>query len=234
MSAVWHEPSVLSGATEQDAERLRHLGEWSPASFAREQIRGLVRQVFFASAARSVRQVVFSAAEPETDVRSICRGVGRALALETAGSVAVAGGHPRLLLGRKGHDEQMAGPEAPSGGRPLKEIATRLGGNLWLIPALGCGDGESPTAASLQSYLGQIRREFEYSIVQAPPAGESNDATVMGQFADGIILVLSAHHTRRVSARRIKESLAGAQARVLGTVLSDRVFPIPEAIYRRL
>jgi Mrp family chromosome partitioning ATPase len=56
----------------------------------------------------------------------------------------------------------------------------------------------------------------------------------MAQFADGIILVLSARHTRRVTACKIKETLQAAQARLLGTVLSDRVFPIPEAIYRRL
>jgi len=54
------------------------------------------------------------------------------------------------------------------------------------------------------------------------------------QFADGIILVVSAHRTRRIAARKIKEVLEAAQARILGTVLSDRIFPIPEGIYRRL
>ena len=56
----------------------------------------------------------------------------------------------------------------------------------------------------------------------------------MAQFADGIILVLSAQHSRRVTARKIKDGLDGAQARVLGIVLSDRLFPIPAGIYRRL
>ncbi len=90
------------------------------------------------------------------------------------------------------------------------------------------------TAVGLHSYLGAVRREFDYSILEGPPAGESNEATSMAQFADGIILVLSAGSTRRVVARRIKEMLEAAQARVLGTVLTDRVFPIPERIYRRL
>jgi Mrp family chromosome partitioning ATPase len=56
----------------------------------------------------------------------------------------------------------------------------------------------------------------------------------MAQLADGIVLVLSAQHTRRITARKVKEQLEAAQARFLGTVLSDRVFPIPERIYRRL
>src|SRR5258708_26835679 len=56
----------------------------------------------------------------------------------------------------------------------------------------------------------------------------------MGQLADGVILVLSAQRTRRVTARNVKEGLERAEARILGTVLSDRDFPIPERIYRRV
>jgi Mrp family chromosome partitioning ATPase len=56
----------------------------------------------------------------------------------------------------------------------------------------------------------------------------------MAQFADGIILVLSAKNTRRVTARKVAKTLDGAQARLLGTVLTDREFPIPERLYRRL
>jgi Mrp family chromosome partitioning ATPase len=56
----------------------------------------------------------------------------------------------------------------------------------------------------------------------------------MAQFADGIILVLSALRTRRATALRAKEMLEGAHARLLGTILTDRVFPIPESLYRRL
>ena len=64
---------------------------WNQDGFAREQIRGLVRQVFFSSGEKPARQVVVSAMEPESDVKNICRLVGEALALETAGSIAVAG-----------------------------------------------------------------------------------------------------------------------------------------------
>jgi Mrp family chromosome partitioning ATPase len=115
----------------------------------------------------------------------------------------------------------------------LRRISTRVGGNLWLVPGSAAVE-QQRTAASLHSYLGELRREFEYSIVEAPPAGEFNDTIAMAQFADGIILVLSAGCTRKVTARKVKQILEGAQVRVLGTILSDRIFAIPEAIYRRL
>jgi Mrp family chromosome partitioning ATPase len=172
-----------------------------------------------------VRQVVFSAVEADTDVRGLCRRVGEALAREASNNVAVVGADLPALL----NPDRVVDSVIPSGLRPLQRIATRLDDNLWLVPRAGKG-----SIASLHSYLGEVRREFEYSIVEGPSAAESDEAAAMAQFADGIVLVLSAHRTRRVTARKVKEALETAQARILGTVLSDRMFPMPEGIYRRL
>jgi hypothetical protein len=210
-----------------DSRTVAVAAGWNPEDFGREQIRSLVRQVFFAKRERLVRQVVFSAFDPQTDVKSICLRVGVALALETEGSVTVVGDHPQIL-----RDTETNLPKI-DGSVPLRQAATRLRGNLWLVP--GSAKDESRRATpSLHSYLGEMRKEFEYSILEGPPAGESNETAAMAQFADGIILVLSAHRTRRIVARKAKERLEAGQARILGVVLTDRVFPIPEGIYRRL
>jgi len=212
---------------------VREAGGWNPESFAREQIRGLVRQVFFSNVERPVRQVVFSALGPETEVKAICRRVGEALALETPGSIGVVGEWSQAIRDAEMYPAERIEHPPAAGSNPLQQAAARVRGNLWLVPPAR-KDGDQGNTARLHSYLGQVRREFEYSIVEGPPAGESNEAMAMAQFADGIILVLSAHRTRRVAARRAKEMLEAAQGRVLGTVLSDRIFPIPEGIYRRL
>jgi len=196
--------------------------KWTPESFAKEQMLGLVRQVFFANTTRPVRQVVLSAVEAETDVSQICREMGDMLALETFGSVVVVGRRSRFSI-----DEEASGSAhdfaSQFANRPLRRIATLVRSNLWLAPSLE-SNGASVTAASLHSYLGEIRREFEYSIVEARPAGESNETTALAQFADGIILVLSAMRTRRATALKAKEMLERAHARLLGTVLTDRSF----------
>jgi hypothetical protein len=202
---------------------------WNPDSYARAQIRGLVRQVFFAGAPHSVRQVVFSPIEADAGVRAICRRVGEALARETASSVAVLSANSRLLV----NSDRLTDPSPRENLRPLQRIATRVRDNLWLVPHSRPDIGPG-SASSLLSFLAELRREFEYSIVEAPPASESIEAATMGQFADGIILVLAAHRTRRVIARKVKEMLEGSHVRVLGTILSERVFPVPEGIYRRL
>lgn len=235
MNAGLFESPDLTRSQEREDSRpqeksLRHASGWSPEAFAQEQIRGLVRKVFFSNAARPVRQLVLSAVEPDTNVRSICRRVGEALAQETLGHVAVVGEDWRAL--RDLEHESRGEEQAAFPGMPLHRIGSRVRGNLWLVP--GAASGTQDTTASLHSYLGEVRREFEYSIVEGRSAGESNETAVMAQFADGIILVLSAQRTRRATAYKIKEMLEGAQANLLGTVLSDRLFPVPEAIYRRL
>jgi len=211
-----------------DAETVRQPRGWSLENFAREQIRGLVLRTFFSGGARPVRQVVFSALEQETDVRSLCWRVGETLSRETSGGVAIVGRYPRLI-----QRETPFEPDNKQQNMPLRQSAMRIRGNLWLVPDWMRGD-DPITATSLHSFLGEVRSQFEYSIVQGPPAGESNQTAAMAQLADGIILVLSAQRSRRAAARKVKEMLEAAQARLLGTVLGDRAFPIPEAIYRRL
>ena len=211
----------------------QQAGGWTLEDFAQEQIQGLVRQVFFSNAERAVRQVVFSAVEPETDVRNLCRQVAEALAFETADTVAVAGEYPEILRDSDADQEDMAA-RVPRDDSPfLRQDGTRVRGNLWMVPAAK-KNAERFTTVELHSYLCAMRREFKYSIVAGPPARESNQATAMARFADGIILVLTAQRTRRNTALKIMEVLETAQARILGTVLSERVFPIPERIYRRL
>jgi hypothetical protein len=216
-------------ATTQDVMSQRCVTDWDPANFAAEQIRGLVRQVFFSSETRHVRQVVFSAVDADTDVRAICRRVGEALTLETAEKIAVVGAYPKVVADA---DDPPQTPEIDRASILRRHGASRLRGNLWLVPSEVSRAG-APTA-SLHSLVCDLRREFEFSIVEAPPACESNSAAAMAQLADGIVLVLSASRTRRHAARKTKEILEAAQARVLGLVLTDRPFPIPAKIYRWL
>ncbi len=213
----------------QQVEVFCATNDWSREDFAREQIRGLVQRVFFASGGRPVTQVVFSAAEPQTDVAGICEQVGWALALETSAHIAVVG------------REKRAGGTARDGpwnaGRAaIKSWSTQTAANLWRVPGFAgreCNE-ESGTGRFWSSWLAELRSEFEYAVVQGPAAGISSEAALMGQLTDGIILVVGAHSTRRATARKIKETLEGAQSRILGTVLSERRFPVPERIYRRL
>ena len=232
-AGVWSASTIGRAEEKKSPSIVEHVvhpvERWNPERFAQEQIRGLVRKVFSQCSDRPIRQVVLSAIGPETDISDICRRIGETLADEDAGDVVidtghlwVAGNESRCTDSSNYADRRIAKP---------RQRAVRLRRNLWLMPQRDGGE-ERFNTSFLHLYLSDLRREFAYSIVAAPAAGESHEARAMAQFADGIILVLSAQHTRRIAARKFKDALD--HVHMLGTVLCDREFPVPEGIYRRL
>jgi len=208
----------------REIRALRPLNSWNPERFAQAQVRGLVRKVFLSSDA--VRQVVLSAIEPDTEVRSVCRRIGEELARENVGDVAVVERVRRIPRG-------TVADAAPNEHRDaMRPCANRIRENLWL--ASGPLSDNHVALEELHSHLSGLKRDFEFSILEVAPVGHSDEAIVSARAADGIILVLSARHTRRVTASSVKQMLALANVRILGAVLADRTFPIPEKIYQRL
>jgi hypothetical protein len=206
----------------------RKIGHWNPDDFACEQIRGLVRRVFFLSGNRPVKQVVFSPAESHIDVSYICTQVAQALALETRSQVA--------LVDREEGVTDITSSRPRSAIASIQSRSTQMAVNLWRVPRIKLGECSKDSGMGIYwlSCLAELRNEFEYAVIQGPAAGTSSEAALLGQLTDGIILVLGANRTRRATALKIKESLEGTQSRILGTVLSERTFPIPERIYRHL
>jgi len=81
--------------------------------------------------------------------------------------------------------------------------------------------------------LAELGREFDYLLIDSPALSICNDAVVLGCASDGVVMVLKANSSRRESAKKALDELQTARARVLGAVLNQRTFPIPESIYRK-
>jgi hypothetical protein len=208
--------------------RAREADVWNPEDFAREQIRSMVQRVFFASGVPPVRQVVFTAMGPNADVAGLCDQVGKALSLETSADVAVVGREP--LQAETGH------PRPQHEGSTIKCWSRQTAANLWRVPQFGLREygEESGTGQYWASCLTRLRNEFEYAVIQGPAADVSGEFALLGQLADGIILVIEAHISRKAIARKLKKTLETTRSRILGTVLTGRRFPVPYGIYRRL
>jgi len=108
--------------------------------------------------------------------------------------------------------------------------------NLWL---LSCGSLASEStgllnSGSMKARVAELRKEFDYVLLDSPPLNTYSDGIAMGQLADGLVLVLEANSTRREAAARVTENLRAAQIKILGAVLNKRTFPIPETFYNLL
>jgi len=203
---------------------------WDPEAFADEQTRGLVRQVFLSGWPTPARQVVFSAVHESTNIGELCMQVATALAEEVRSDVCLVGADAGGRIFEETRDDSRYRRTG------LRSKSGQVSSNLWTVPQDVLWEKQPGTSAvpGLCRQLEELKREFEYCVIQGPAAGTHRRAALLGQLCDGVVLVLQADSTRRIAAQRTRELLASAGVQVLGTILCDRKFPIPDAIYRRL
>ncbi|HKS76733.1 MAG TPA: hypothetical protein VJQ82_26190 [Terriglobales bacterium] len=208
-------------------------GRWNSDRFAAEQIRGLVLQVFLSRLRRSCRQVVLTAVDAATDLGELCCEVGRVLATESGKKVCIVTQQScqqgECGLGNESSKLSFEYRTAEA----LGGSSRRISNGLWQLPTTALwGESEVEFAADvLRRRLDQLRTEFDFSVIQAPAAGRDGTAALLGQMTDGVILVLEAHRTRRLAAQKALTRLRAADVPLLGLVLSQRTFPIPERLY---
>jgi succinoglycan biosynthesis transport protein ExoP len=210
---------------------------WDPQRFATEQIYGLVRKIFLVPGPREARQVVFSAVDTDTDIGGLCLEVGHVLSEQVANSVCVVETDRAVSEFENGSGGKTSKPILHHGvSEGLRKSSRQLSSRLWLVPSevFWGGHDEIGPADVLRGRLDRLRAQFDYCVIQAPAAGMYGTSAQLGRLSDGVILVLKAHSTRRLAAQRAQSNLRAAGARLLGTVLSERTFPIPERLYRRL
>ncbi len=195
-------------------------------------------QRLFPQAGRPNEPKVVSFCGIEHDERSswICARAAEALAERVDTSVCIVDANlwsPRLHVpGPSQH--QMGLAEAVTMKSPIQNFATPLGENLWLIPSGFVKPGCYTSLERYRERFAELRRVFDYVLISTPVLSRETEATFIGQLADGVVLIVEAHHDRRATLRRAKEQLESAQVRILGAVLDQRTFPIPERLYQRL
>jgi len=190
-----------------------------------EQIHALVQRLFFRRQSEPVRHVGFSAVEPSTETATICLEAARALAEEDRYDVGLIDAHPTSVSLQT--QLQIPSPNCAEAPWP---IAPRL----WMVPRqswLPDASGERLTDQNL-SRLRELTAEFDFSILWCAPVSWLTAS--IGRTCDGLVLVLTANKTRRLVAAQIKDQLSKAQVPLLGTVLAERRFPVPQGLYRSL
>ena len=207
-------------------------------AIAHEEELKLVHRIFLAEEG-SPQMALFSGFERDTGCASICMHAAEILAAQTEGSVCLVDMGLRVpsLHEYCGVKNERGLAEALAESNPIQEFAQQLSpANLWVMPA-GRDAAQSnftKVADRLRSRMEELRKTFRFIVVHSGSLWLNADAMLISKWTDGVVLILEAHSTRRDTARRIKESLAAANARVLGVVLNYRTYPIPDALYSRL
>ncbi len=202
------------------------------------EITKLVQRLFSQAGKGSGPKVVsFSGITREDRSSWICARAGEALAEQAHTSVCIVDANlwsPQLNV-HLAAANHIGLAEALTTKGPIRSFAMPFcGENLCLIPSGLVKPGFHPSMERYRERFAELREAFDYILISAPALSRETEATFMGQLADGVVLVVEANHSRRETVRRAKVQLESAQVQLLGAVLDQRTFPIPEKLYQRL
>jgi capsular exopolysaccharide synthesis family protein len=218
---------------------LKGLWSRSDERITREESLKLVQNVFHLQGKEAPRVVIFTGVDSGNGCTAICARTADLLAAEKRGTVCLVDANLRAPalpeLFQTSNHQGLTDALRKTGS--IADFAKVVGpDNLWL---LSCGSltSESPSllnSETMKMRIAELRKTFDYVLIDSPPLNTYSDAVVVGQMADGLVLVLEANQTRREPAVKVTETLRAAQIRILGAVLNKRTFPIPEPLYRAL
>jgi hypothetical protein len=181
----------------------------------------LARQLFFPSPGVRRSTILLVAADELSNGSGICEQIAVAISNLTGEVTGII--------------ESSAGSEP----LPPKKAASSVGRNSWhntailvteRVQRISCGllRDECGNPASLN----EIRSHCPRLVLSAGIA--DSDLQLFCNLCEAAVLVITADVTRRDAALRAKEELLRHGVQLLGAVLDQRKFPIPESWYRRL
>jgi capsular exopolysaccharide synthesis family protein len=225
------EPDAPVTVSAQNGNRVHSVDGW-----ASEEALRLVQQIFVRQAQEPPHVVLFAGIDHGNGCSRICASVAETLAKNGRGRVCLVEANFRspALPEMFGVPNHFGLTEALLRKEPVDTFAKPLRQeNLWLLSS-GTLAVDSPSLLAsdhLRARVEELRLQFDFVIIDAPPLTRYSDAIVLGQLSDGLVLVIEADSTRREAAAAVAESLRTAKVPILAAVLNKRTFPIPEKIY---
>jgi hypothetical protein len=206
---------------------------------AREEELKLVQRVFPPTAHNGPQVVLFSSLDNDAECLSICARTAEILTSRGDGPVCVVDANFHApSLHRYFCVENLKGlAEAALETVGIENFVQQIGeSNLWLMPS---GRAMSQLTFSaitdgLRKRMTELRYAFKYVVIQAGALRLETTELLMSRWTDGVVLVVEANSTPRELAKRVKDNLQTAKVKLLGVVLNNRTFPIPESLYRSL
>jgi len=238
---ILQEPEKPSPALveEQLVESLLPTTTFAAQGNVREEVIKLVRNLFFVPGAEAPRHVVFAGTESGTGCSWICAHTAEVLAAQVRGSVCLVDCNLRApsLHERFNAPNHHGLSDALASSDSIEPYLHRLSpSNLYLLSSGSVQEGVEALLASdkMRSRVTELYAQFDYVLFDVASLKTCNDGVVLGRSADGIVLVLRANSSRRETALKAVQELKATKVEVLGAVLNQRTFPIPDAIYKYL
>ena len=202
----------------------------------KQEIVKLVQKLFLAQ--QGLRRVVFAGTESGCGCSWMCARVAEELASQGRGTVCIVDCNLRSpgLHGQFGIENHHGLSDALTRPGSIRDYVHRYSRNLWMVSCGGSPEAGLTMLGSerMRARMSELCATFDFVLIDAAPLSSCNDAIVLGGLSDGVVLTLKANSSRRETARNVLHELQTANVRILGAVLNQRTFPIPESLYKKL
>ena len=196
----------------------------------------LVRQIFLRQThlhenQRPPRAVVFAGINHGDGCSHVCSAVAKTLARNTLQSVCLVEANLRSpsLPGFLGTTNNYGLSDAILREGSVKSFAKQVfGNNMWLLSSGTPVEDARGLIASDQSRqrFAELREEFGFVLIDAPPLTRYTDALLLSPLSDGIVLILEGESSWRTGAEVVAH-LRSIDVPILAAVLNKHSLPVP-------
>jgi capsular exopolysaccharide synthesis family protein len=147
------------------------------------------------------------------------------------GSPSSLTGALQQSAGAPGLSELLAEERDPS---PL--ILSTEQPHLHFLPCGGnvASPGDLVRADRVHRLMHELSKRYSCVVIDAGASLMAPETVLLASATDGVILVVRANRTRREVIQKAVHILHKARCRMIGVVLNDRRYPIPDFLYRRI
>ena len=215
-----------------DNLRERDLGVFlDPKSIAAECCRSIRTNILFMSPDRPLKVMVVTSPSPQEGKTTTAINLGVTMAEAGSKVLIVDTDMRRPRLHRSfGVPNQTGISTVIVGKATLDEAIKRTDvPNLDVLP---CGPVPPNPSELLHTdrfgaVLGNLSKLYDRIILDSPPTSAVTDPAVLGNLADGVVLVIKAGETTREAAMHARRQLATAKARLFGVIVNAIDFSNP-------
>ena len=102
---------------------------------------------------------------------------------------------------------------------------------------MGAGSDEAghpfDKIANFKDLLKEVKKEYDFIILDAPPVLESPETAIISQQFDGTLLIVQANRTIRADVERVKKEITESGGKILGIILNRKKQYTTKTIYRK-
>jgi len=191
-----------------------------------EAFKTLRTNLSFASISKQNKKIVITSSIPDEGKSTLAVNLAQTLG-ESGSKVLLIDADLRnptvhqFLRGRAGHAKGVTALLAGEAG--LSECiftSQSLNFDCLIAGALPPNPVELLGSNRMHELLKVLEKRYDYIICDTPPVGLVTDATVLGRYCDGVLLVVRQGFATREQVRTAKANLEAGNANIIGTIMT--------------